>query len=106
MVPNSDLSSNQLPVRSLWDCITQRTTEALAYGALLSIPTIDEQLEQGGLNFVVRISSNVVRKQAASKTPKHKQNPFLPYDTDLFVADLAPTHVALLTQFNVVDRHL
>ncbi|MGF1600727.1 MAG: phosphorylase [Thermosynechococcaceae cyanobacterium] len=105
-MPSSELSENQLPIGSLWGCITQRTTEALACGALLSIPTIDEQLEQGGLTFVVRVSRNVVRKQTASKTSKQSPNPFLPYDTDLFVTDLSPSHVALLNKFNVVDHHL
>jgi ATP adenylyltransferase len=33
-------------------------------------------------------------------------DPFLPHDPDLFVADLSPTHFALLNKFNVIDRHL
>jgi len=33
-------------------------------------------------------------------------NPFLPYDPDLFVTKISPTHVALLNTFNVVDHHL
>jgi ATP adenylyltransferase len=33
-------------------------------------------------------------------------NPFLPYEEELFVADLSKTHVALLNKFNVIERHL
>jgi ATP adenylyltransferase len=33
-------------------------------------------------------------------------NPFLPYDPDLFVADISDTHLALLNKFNVIDNHL
>ncbi|MFP4904878.1 ATP adenylyltransferase family protein, partial [Paraburkholderia sp. BR14261] len=29
-----------------------------------------------------------------------------PYESDLFVGDLSPTHIALLNKFNVIDRHL
>jgi sulfate adenylyltransferase (ADP) / ATP adenylyltransferase len=105
-VPRSELSSNLLPVGSLWHCITQQTTAAIACGALLSIPTQDERLEQGGLNFVVRVSRNMTRKQTANSQTGRQQNPFLPYETDLFVADLAPAHVALLNKFNVVKHHL
>lgn len=35
-----------------------------------------------------------------------EQNPFLPYDPNLFVADLSPTHVCLLNKFSVVEHHL
>lgn len=33
-------------------------------------------------------------------------DPFLPYDPDMFVADISPTHVCLLNKFNVIDHHL
>jgi ATP adenylyltransferase len=39
--------------------------------------------------------------------PTHmNQNPFLPYDPDLFVADISETHVCLLNKFNVLDHHM
>lgn len=34
------------------------------------------------------------------------KNPFLPYEEDLFVADLSDTHLLLLNKFNVVAHHL
>jgi len=33
-------------------------------------------------------------------------NPFLPFDPNLFVADVSATHVALLNKFNLVANHL
>ena len=33
-------------------------------------------------------------------------NPFLPYEPDMLVADISPTHVCLLNKFTVIDYHL
>ncbi len=95
----------------LWDLATARTQQALACGALQPIPTESEWIEQGGIRFLVRILTNIARKEAADKKRQVSSNskpfnPFLPYDRDLFVADLSPTHVCLLNKYNVVDHHL
>jgi ATP adenylyltransferase len=98
---------------SLWSSILQRTQSALACGALQSIPTVYEFVEDGEICFLVRILANIARKEAdqihqaekAAKTGKDF-NPFLPYEPELFVADLSPTHVCLLNKFNVVDHHI
>jgi sulfate adenylyltransferase (ADP) / ATP adenylyltransferase len=101
---------------TLWAKVKARTEYALKCGALLSIPTKSEFVEQNGMRFLVRILSNLVRKDKA----KQKQdkltinsgnsgkefNPFLPYEEDLFVADISDTHLCLLNKFNVVDYHL
>lgn len=103
-------NSSLLKPGALWDLATARTQQALACGALQPIPTESEWIEQGGVRFLVRILVNIARKEAAAKqkvTPDGKPfNPFLPYDQDLFVADLSPTHVCLLNKYNVVDHHL
>lgn len=99
-------------MNKLWDCVKATTEHALSCGALLSIPTNYEFVEQDGVVFMVRILSNLVRKDEAKK--KEKQitqnaidfNPFLPYDPDLWVADISDTHVCILNKFNVVDYHL
>lgn len=89
-----------------------RTQSALDCGALQSIATLTDYLEQEGLTFLVRLSANLARKQAQASMPtrsspqRPSRNPFLPYETELHVADLSPTHVALLNKFNVVDHHL
>ncbi len=98
---------------TLWTSVKEQTAQALRCGALLSIPTQFEFVEQDGVLFLVRILSNLNRKKAA-KEKQEKQtadsgkefNPFLPYEEDLFVADISDTHVCILNKFNVVDDHL
>ncbi len=98
---------------TLWTSVKERTEYALECGALLSIPTEFEFVEQDGVRFLVRILSNLNRKKAAkekqekqSATSGQEFNPFLPYEKDLFVADISNTHVCILNKFNVVDYHL
>lgn len=98
---------------TLWKSVIERTESAYKCGALLSIPTKFEFVEQDGVKFLVRILSNLVRKDAAKQKQTQQTalsgkdfNPFLPYDEDLFVADISETHVCLLNKFNVVDYHL
>ncbi|WP_322015840.1 ATP adenylyltransferase family protein [Paraburkholderia sp. J12] len=88
--------------------LERQTVLALERGALLPIETALTHIEDGGVRFSVRVAENLVRKDAATR-PRDAQpprDPFLPYEADLFVADLSPTHVALLNKFNVIDRHL
>ncbi|MEA5514630.1 phosphorylase [Nodularia sp. UHCC 0506] len=91
---------------TLWKSIKEQTQYALKCGALLSIPTDFEFVEQNGIKFLVRILANLTRKDTAKQQQKNKTNPFLPYEKDLFVADISQTHVCLLNKFNVVDYHL
>lgn len=97
---------------TLWTRIKQQTQHGLSCGALQSIQTDYEFVEEKGVNFLVRILSNLTRKDEAKKkqdkaAKKGKDfNPFLPYEEDLFVADISPTHLCLLNKFNVVDNHL
>ncbi|OCQ97801.1 phosphorylase [Nostoc sp. MBR 210] len=101
-----------LKTGTLWTSVKASTLHALKCGALLSIPTEFEFVEQDGVNFLVRILSNLTRKDAAKKqqdkqtTAGKDFNPFLPYEQDLFVADISDTHVCILNKFNVVDYHL
>ncbi|MUL37581.1 phosphorylase [Gloeocapsopsis sp. AAB1 = 1H9] len=95
----------------LWTRVIEQTEYALRTGALQSIPTDYEFIEQNGISFLVRTLSNLVRKdeaqqQAKSTTIGKDFNPFLPYEEDLFVADISDTHLCLLNKFNVVDHHL
>ncbi|MDZ7963166.1 MAG: phosphorylase [Aulosira sp. DedQUE10] len=98
---------------TLWQSVIERTESALKSGALLSIPTEFEYVEQDDVRFLVRILANLVRKDAAKKKQVQQTaasgkdfNPFLPYEKDLFVADISETHVCLLNKFNVVDHHI
>lgn len=93
---------------NLWDQILTRSEQALKTGALHSIFTTGYCVEQSGLNFWVRVLANLVRKETEGALRRSQQpdfNPFLPYEEDLFVADLSPSHVCLLNKFNVVEHH-
>jgi sulfate adenylyltransferase (ADP) / ATP adenylyltransferase len=95
--------------RHIWQKTLDVTQSALASGALQSIPTHYEWVEQGGVKFLVRVVDNIRRKGEDKKAQMQRDpnfNPFLPYEAELFVADLAPNHVCLLNKFNVVEHHL
>jgi sulfate adenylyltransferase (ADP) / ATP adenylyltransferase len=100
----------------LWPQIQQVFTQAMESGALQPIPTAYDWIEQDGVQFLVRIVDSLRRKelvqarqnQGILKVSKKQPdfNPFLPYEPDLFVSDLSPTHLVLLNKFNVMDHHV
>jgi sulfate adenylyltransferase (ADP) / ATP adenylyltransferase len=93
---------------TLWPKVKAQHELALALGALKPFATTYNWLEDQGIQFLVRILANLKRKENAKKQQKHKENfnPFLPYEQDLFVANLSPTHLVLLNKFNVMDYHI
>jgi ATP adenylyltransferase len=91
---------------TLWDDATARTESAIRCGKLHRIPTRTETIEQEGINFVVRLVDSIERKRIARLMQPSQENPFLPYDEDLYVTDVSDTHVCLLNKFNVVEHHL
>jgi len=93
---------------TLWQKAVEASAHTLQCGALQPIPTRYEFIEQQGLRFLVRTLPHLAQKdQSQQPQPVNPNfNPFLPYDPDLFVADLSPTHVCLLNKFNVVPQHL
>lgn len=92
---------------SLQRAIVDRARHALGCGALQPIETSLATIDGGGVRFAVRQVSSLVRKTRERPAARGSDfDPFLPYDPDLFVADLSPTHVALLNKFNVIDHHL
>ncbi len=76
-------------------------------GALQPIPVTFEWLEDAGIRFLVRQVKIRTRKPAppVAGEAKKRQNPFLPYDPALYVADAGPQHICLLNKFPVVPRH-
>lgn len=90
----------------LWAKAMERTESAIGSGKLHRIPTRTEIIEQSGIEFVVRLVDIIERKRIARLMQPTDANPFLPYDDDLFVADVSATHVCLLNRFNVVEHHL
>ncbi|THJ09371.1 MAG: phosphorylase [Nitrospira sp. CG24C] len=90
---------------TLWPALLGRTAHARERKAILSISTEPEVIEQGGVAFQVRVITALAMKSLITAAQPNA-DPFLPYDPDLFVAELSPTHVVLLNKFNVVDHHL
>ena len=76
---------------------------ALARGAMLPIETHLRVVEDAGVSFLVREVSSLRRKVAAAGGGR--ADPFLPYDDDLFVADVSDTHFCLLNKYNAVANH-
>ena len=98
---------------ALWSHVLKVTKHAQASGALHSIATNSLILEHTGIQFLVRMLTKIEHKEKAKKIQNAKSaaagkafNPFLPYEKDLFVADISATHLALLNKFNVMPHHL
>jgi ATP adenylyltransferase len=100
-----DQPTHLLKLGTLWPTLLERTAYARERRAILSILTEPEVIEQGGMAFQVRVIKALATKTLTTAAQSNA-NPFLPYDPDLFVAEISPTHVALLNKFNVVDHHL
>jgi sulfate adenylyltransferase (ADP) / ATP adenylyltransferase len=90
----------------LWSSIQKQTQHALECGALQPIPTVYEWLVEGNVRFLIRVLANIQRKEKAAQQQDPTFNPFLPYDPNLFVTNLSPTHLVLLNKFNVMDHHI
>ena len=102
----AESSSNWLEAGTLWPKVRARHELALELGALKPFATTHDWIEDSGVRFLVRILANIRRKENAKKQQPKDFNPFLPYEEDLFVSDLSPTHLVLLNKFNVVDHHI
>ncbi|BCG01886.1 ATP adenylyltransferase (plasmid) [Paraburkholderia sp. PGU19] len=107
------MDHRRLAPGTLWPAIERQTGHALRCGALQPIDTVQAVIESGVVRFVVRQVSSLTRKEQQRRQARKLQtekrpvaNPFLPYDPDLFVADISDTHLALLNKFNVIDHHL
>ena len=98
---------------TLWQKIVRVTENALRTGALFSIATEYAFIEDCGMRFFVRMLTGLRLKDEAKQQQEKEAaatgaqvNPFLPYEDDLFVADISDRHVAILNKFNVVEHHL
>lgn len=98
---------------TLWSRVQEQNTLAKTCGAIQSIHTESEFIEDGNIRFLVRLASNLAKKEEAKSAQvqeangdQKNRNPFLPYDDNLFVTDISETHVCLLNKFNVLDAHI
>lgn len=90
--------------------ITRATDHARATGALRPLAIEQSTIRGGGFVFSVFCLSSLALKDAAklfNPNPGAKPtNPFLPYEQDLFVANLSDTHVAILNKFPLFEHHI
>jgi ATP adenylyltransferase len=95
---------------TLWPAAVNRSRHAIGCGAMQPIATEQTLVEDGGIRFVLRKVSSLARKEEEKRLRKADEsradNPFLPYEQDLFVAHVSDRHIALLNKFNVIDQHL
>jgi sulfate adenylyltransferase (ADP) / ATP adenylyltransferase len=103
-VGGSPPSALRLAPGTLWPRVLAREERARSRGALLPIPTQSEAIEDAGVRFVVRRAE--APDAAARPAAAAGQDPFLPFDPDLFVADVSDSHVCLLNKFSVLSHHL
>lgn len=89
--------------------LAEQSAHALRCGALRPLATEARVLPAEGIAFLVRQVSSLVAKDLARRVDGRPDpaggDPFLPYDPDLFVADLSATHVALLNKFPALPEH-
>ena len=94
---------------TLFEAVRERSAQAERGGALRSIPTSFEVVRDGetGIDFTVRFVEHLAQKrEAAEEQQRRGVNPFLPYNRELFVADISETHLCLLNKYNVLEHHL
>ena len=91
----------------------EATNRALESGALRPIITESTIVRDSGVDFQVRMIANLARKaeekrlrDEKSNRKREKSDPFLPYEKEMFVADVSDTHLCLLNKFNVIPHHL
>ena len=82
------------------------TERALLQGALHSLSTEIEIINEQEFVFTLRMATNLRKKSAPKKQCGGRVNPFLPYETALYVADLGKKHVCILNKYNVLPEHL
>jgi len=89
----------------LWALVRERSAAAHASGVMYRIESEPFFVEDGGVEFVVRRAIDYPRQLAIQ--PKSKPgNPFADPEPGLFVADLSPTHFAMLNKYHVIENHL
>ncbi len=91
---------------TLHPALLERTAQARRSGAIHSLPTTSEIIRDGGVSFEVRLVEAPVEETAEASPDEPTADPFLPHDPNLFVADISPTHLALLNKYHVAEHHL
>lgn len=102
--------------QTLWEQVTRVTRSALASGALKTILTRCEERPflcgdttiYGQVHVVDNLAqkSEDMEKQVKKTSNPKGFNPFLPYETSLYVGELTKNYRCLLNKFNIMDHHI
>ena len=106
MTPSPETGSLRLSPGTLWDRVAATTRGALEAGTLEPLPVSLATASDAGIRFAVRVLTPSDRKRQHTERQKRSgDNPFLPYEPSMFVADVSPTHLCLLNKFPAVPGH-
>lgn len=90
---------------TFWETVQQRAAAAHASGAMYRIESEPFLVQDAGVDFVVRVATDYAA-QAARQPKGRPGNPFADPEPELFVADVSPTHLAMLNKYHVIESHL
>jgi ATP adenylyltransferase len=93
---------------ALWPAVLNATERARAAGALHCFDSERRAIDDEGVRFVISQLTRAARAEFVSKRREAGAggNPFLPYESNLYVADLPSGHVVLLNKFSLLPHHL
>ena len=111
--PPAQLLQNSLAQGDLWQRAVVQTERAALSGSLRPIVTRPVTVRQREIRFTVHTlaaqdpKATALARQRRQAETGNRADPFRPpYDPDLFVADISPTHVCVLNKFPVLAHHL
>ncbi len=92
--------------------ITRKFEEAIGSGALQFFAT-EERIVRDEIDFMVFVLKYLSvkdkkswNKRKNSQDQENANDPFLPYEKDLFIDNITDTHICLLNKYNVMKNHI
>jgi len=87
-----------------WTKAEKVIEQALVNNSLLPITTEACVINEAGIDYFGHVVTQHAERKFQSGTKQ--DNPFLPYEEEMFVADAGESHVCLLNKFPVISPHL
>ena len=98
------------PAVDFWAEVVDRADAALASGVMHSFECALEFVEDGGVEFALRVATKFPRGETAAgrsdAAPKLPSDPFADPEKGLIICEINGTHRALLNKFSVLREHL
>ncbi len=96
--------TRNLQVEQLQQWLTETSDSASASGHLKTGLTTLEHCDDG-FRYELRVLKTFRNKPSGNVERGAVQNPFLPYEPEMYVASLESSHILLLNKFCIVDNH-